>query len=880
MGKDDSATLAALKAHRHELIDPKIAEYGGRIVKTTGDGLLLEFPSVVDAVRCAVDVQRGMAERNAVVPAGECIEFRIGINVGDIISDGGDIFGEGVNIAARLESIAPPGGICISDSAHQQVQSKADVEFIDLGEQILKNIGRPVRTFRARFSNTIDATDATSAPVLPTASGAVQAERLSTPNNLPQQRTRFIGRKKDLDECSRLLAHTRLLTLTGIGGVGKTRMALQLAQQLLTSYPDGVWFVDLAPVQDALRVTLATANALGVHEEPGKPLINRLVQHAAMQRTLIVLDNCEHVVDAAADLTDTLLSGCAYLKIVATSREGLSIGGEQTLGVRSLAMPANTDMASLQASDAMQLFMDRAHIVNAAVVLDAATGPAIADICRRLDGIPLAIELAAARMKVLKVDEIRARLNERFRLLIGGNRALPRQQTLLATIQWSHDHLTPPEQRLLRLLSVFAGGWTLAGAAAVTGGESDEFDVLDTLTRLVDKSLISVDRAAAGDSRYTMLDTVRQYALDRLEESGEGDLARTQHLTFFLALAKSAADELYGPNQAPWASRLDAEHENMLAAHAWCNRGPGQAQAGLELVAALAPFWRMRGQLELGERTTAEALARDAANRSTFARCRALEARGRFSFLMGRYAETLLCGQERLAIARALDDRSQISEALQALVGTCNALGDLVQARGYLEDGLATAQELGGRWLRGMRIAMAELLRREGIPEAAEPIYAENLALAREQRDRYTFASALINLAIVSVQRGVPECARVQLLEALTIPEIEMKPFALMTLDIGASLAALMHEWSRAALFHGAATLLMRQIHHQHEPVDNAVILPLIAQAREALGETAFAAAQAEGQALSRDHALTEMRMWLRGQNHNLGGEPQQSTQP
>src|SRR6185369_3893802 len=324
----------------------------------------------------------------------------------------------------------------------------------------------------------------------------------------PQPRTRFIGREKALDDCANLLRDTRLLTLSGVGGCGKTRLARELAQRQLGGFPDGVWFVDLGPLQEARRVPATVAATLGMHDALGPPL-ERLTDHFKSRQTLVVLDNCEHVIDAAIESIEALLGGCAAVKIVATSREALGVAGEQIFAVRSLSLPASTNLDEMQRSEAVRLFVDQARLVMPEFAVDERNAAAIAEICRRLDGIALAIELAAARVRVLSVEEIRSRLDDRFRLLTGGNRAMPRHQTLHATMQWSHDHLTAPEQQLFRRLAVFAGGCTLPAATDVSGDAADEYEVLERLTALHDKSLLVVDRDTQAEPRYRMLETVR-----------------------------------------------------------------------------------------------------------------------------------------------------------------------------------------------------------------------------------------------------------------------------------------------------------------------------------------------------------------------------------
>ena len=384
------------------------------------------------------------------------------------------------------------------------------------------------------------------APDVPRTARVAAGVTATNPNNLPHSRTRFIGREKALDDCASLLRDTRLLTLSGIGGCGKTRLAQELAHRQLDAFPDGVWFVDLGPVQEARRVSATVATTMGMKDLSDESLA-RLAEHLKWRQTLVVLDSCEHVIDAAVESAETLLGSCGALKIVATSREALGMAGEQIFAVRSLSLPATTDLDEMQRSEAVRLFVDHARLVLPDFAVDERNAAAIAEICRRLDGIALAIELAAARVRVLSVDEIRVRLDDRFRLLTGGNRAMPRHQTLHATMQWSHDHLTSREQRLFRRLAVFAGGCTLPAAVDVAGDAADEYDALECLTALHDKSLLMVDRDTQAQPRYRMLETVRQYAEERLNEAGEGDEVRNRHLLHYVALGERAAPDLNGP---------------------------------------------------------------------------------------------------------------------------------------------------------------------------------------------------------------------------------------------------------------------------------------------------------------------------------------------
>ena len=369
------------------------------------------------------------------------------------------------------------------------------------------------------------------------------------PNRLPRPRSRFVGRYQELADCAALLAESRLVTLTGIGGSGKTRLAVKLAERLSSRFSDGVYFADVSPIQDPDRVVRAVAVAVDLTIDEQADARDSLTRHLQGKEVLLVLDNCEHLLASCQDLVDHLLTSTDQVHIIATSREALGVEGERVFAVRSLALPAADDganLASVQSSEAVVLFLDRARLVVPGFSVNAENAAPIAEICRRLDGIPLAIELAAARVKVLSVEQIRSKLDDRFRLLTDGSRsAVPRHQTLLATIQWSYDQLSDEEQQLIRQLSVFAGGWTLPNVKPIVSGDADEFELIDLLTRLVDKSLVFVDRERSTEARYGMLESVRQYALERLTALNEVNEARQRHASQFYALAQQAYPERF-----------------------------------------------------------------------------------------------------------------------------------------------------------------------------------------------------------------------------------------------------------------------------------------------------------------------------------------------
>ncbi len=432
-------------------------------------------------------------------------------------------------------------------------------------------------------------------------------------DNLPLQLTSFIGREREVAEVQRLLAETRLLTLTGSGGAGKTRLALQAAAGLLSEFEDGVWWVELASLTDPVLVPQAIGSALGLRDEAKRPLLDQLGDHLCGKRMLLVLDNCEHLITACATCVDVLLHAAPDLHILVTSREPLAIAGETTYRVPSLNVPDREHLpplAELAQFEAVRLMVERGAVVLPGFAVTDVNGTAIADICQRLDGIPLAIELAAARIKTLPVEELRARLGDRLRVLTGGSRiALPRHRTLRATLDWSYGLLAEPERILLRRLAVFAGGWTLEAAEVVCGGDGlPEAGVLDHLAGLVDKSLVTLELPDAA-GRYRMLETVRQYATERLVESGETDRLRQTHAKFFLELAEEAEPKLFGPEQDAWFARLEAEHSNLRAALEWLD-ALEEAMQGLRLAGALWRFWEVRGHLAEGRSWLSEMLRR------------------------------------------------------------------------------------------------------------------------------------------------------------------------------------------------------------------------------------------------------------------------------
>ncbi|MGH2587895.1 MAG: ATP-binding protein [Dehalococcoidia bacterium] len=600
------------------------------------------------------------------------------------------------------------------------------------------------------------------------------------PSNLPAPLTSFVGRQRELATLRRVMGSTRLLTLTGVGGCGKTRLALELAGELLWAYPHGTYLVDLASLADQSLVPQTVATAFGVPNTEGQPPITVLRDVLRRRHLLLVLDNCEHLLGACAVLVETLLRACPHLEVVATSREPLGISGETLWRVPPLSLPNQT--TDVAAADAVQLFVERARQHRPDFSLTQVNESAVAEICRHLDGIPLAIELAAARVKALSVEQIAVRLADRFRLLTGGSRtALPRHQTLRAALDWSHDLLTGVERALLRRLSVFAGGWTLE-AAEIICDDSDKGEgqrqkrssetspsVLDILTQLVDKSLVVAEQPG-GAVRYRLLETVRQYAaeqLDDVEESGEGAAIRRRHLAWCVSQAEGAEAAIRGPYEPAWLARLEQEHDNLRAALAW-SLAQGQAEPVLRLAAALSHFWDLHGHLDEGQRWLAVALAAGE-GASAALRAKAEHGAGMLAYTRGDFAAARAFHEYSLRLYRELKVRQGIAEAQGWLGMIALRSGEHAAANTLFEASLALRRRLGDRPGIAVVQDMLGVLRlREGDYAAAQALFEASLALQRELENADGIANTLENLATVVGEQGDTERQVALLEEALT----------------------------------------------------------------------------------------------------------------
>jgi predicted ATPase/DNA-binding SARP family transcriptional activator len=603
------------------------------------------------------------------------------------------------------------------------------------------------------------------------------------PAALPHPLTALIGREQETRDIASTLSRSRLVTLVGGGGVGKTRLAIQVAQQFTAGSKQTALFVTLAALSDPTQLPAFVVNALGIREE-AKPdpaaLLRTLAGWISAHSTLLVLDNCEHLVEAAASLTQTLLEHCPNLRILTTSRERLGLTGEAVWRVPSLPVPEietlpaapTAALAAALTFPGIQLFVERASSAHREFHLTRREDvEAVCRICRQLDGIPLAIELAAARVRSLAVDAIHRKLDQRFRLLTGGSPAvLPRHQTLRSLVDWSYDLISEAEKALLRRASVFSAGWTLEEAETVCADDSvEEWEVLDLLTSLIDKSLI-VAETSHGGGRYHLLETVRQYGRDRLAESGEGETFRTRHRDFFLALAETSKPKLTSAEQAHWLSALEAEHDNLRQALTFCLENPHSGEPGLRLGGALLPFWMMRGHFSEGRDYLTALLALPEAQSRSQARAGALYGAGVLAKLQGDYPTSRALHEACLSIQREGGDQAGIADSLNGLGNVAHDLGDFTAASALHQESLAIQRTSGNR--RGIAVSLINLARTaysQGNFTEAKPLLEESLAIQRELEDKGGIANSLYHLGLVALYQADYGEARTRLNASLAI---------------------------------------------------------------------------------------------------------------
>jgi len=850
----EPARMQQALAMHDQLARAVVEQHGGRVVKTTGDGMCAVFDDPLRALEATLGFQQAIADPART--AGLELRARCGVHVGVAQHRDQDYFGSTLNRAARIMNVAHGGQVLLSQAACDLLAGRLPrtINLRDLGAVRLRDLAAPERLYQLEH------------PSLRHDFPALRSlER--TPNNLPQHPTSFIGRERELEEVTKALKRARLLTLVGVGGIGKTRLAMQVAADIVDDYADGVWFVELAAIADQSAVTHAVAKALGLAEEPGHSLMDAVARWSADKQLLLVLDNCEHLVGACAALAERLLREAPGIKLLASSREPLRIAAEVIYPVPTLGIPASDKPESdptYSRYPAVRLFAERASAVLPSFTLQPRNGKTIADICRHLDGIPLAIELAAARVRAMPVETIAARLDDRFRLLSTGSRtALPRQQTLRALIDWSHDLLSSGERAVLRRLSVFAGGWTLDATEAVCAGDDvSPREVLELLTSLVDKSLVAVE---LDGGRYRLLETIRSYAKDKLEASGEEALVGARHLDFYLALAVTAKSQQNGPNQPVWRARLDLEQENLLGAHSFCRRSNEAGAKGLRLANAMQMYWFRSGMLPTGKRFMTEALLHPGAQTRDKQRSEALSAAGLFCSFAGEYDEATRFLEESLAIARELGDPEQMIATLESLGFAELGRRRFDAAHGYAEEALGFARKSGNpRKLASALNAVAQVHRADGNAAAAEPLYDEVVALGRKLDDMELVAIGLLNLAMTYVGRAAYREARKALPEIIALArQTRSMPVGQSALEVASGLAAGMDQPALALRLFGAAEANTRNTGIVRDPADDAFLQPLIQSARSSLGFDAAARAEGDGREAGYDVVLDEVERWL-----------------
>jgi len=731
-----------LLSEHHRLLREAVDSGDGASIGTEGDSLFAAFGSASAALGAAVAAQKALAAHRW--PGEASVRVRMGLHTGEALVLDANYVGLDVHRAARIAAVGHGGQVLLSESTRALVQQTLppDVELRDLGRHRLKDLTQPERIYE-----TVVAGLNSKFPPLRSLD--------ATPNNLPTQLTSFVGRAREVAEARRLLAGTRLLTLTGPGGTGKTRLSLQLAAEVISDYPDGVFFVPLGPIQDPGLVAPAIVQALGLREAVNQPPAERLIEHLRDRHLLLALDNFEQVLPAAG-LVGDLMRASEGLRVVVTSRATLHLYGEREYDVPPLALPevgADRDPAELSRYESVALFVERAMAVKPDFKITAANAAAVAEICSRLDGLPLAIELAAARVKLLPPQALLTRLGRRLDTLDVGSRDLPaRQQTLRGAIAWSHDLLDPAARSLFACFSVFVGGADLESAEAVCGNAG--LDVLSGLAGLVDQSLVRQDEAD-GEPRFSMLFTIREFALEQLGTSNDAGLVAAHHAAVYLDLAETTAPGLTGSDQKRLLDRLDLENGNLRAALTWSIER-GRAETALRLGHALWRFWQMRGMLQEGADWLDRILALPHAAEHPQELAKALEAAGGVAYWRAEMPNAMKHYEACLELCRSIGDKAAIANALYNVgFPTLINRSDVYRSRAAFEECLVIARELDDKELMARVLwGLGNAHYYAGENEAARDVLLEDVALLRTLDDPFDLAWALHTLGLAYHKLG------------------------------------------------------------------------------------------------------------------------------
>jgi len=881
----DSVYAQVLAGH-HLLIRSGLADHGGREVDTAGDGFFAVFPSPRACVAAVLEMQQALQAH--AWPSGEQVRVRMGVHTGEASKAATGLVGLDVHHAARVAAVGYGGQVLLSETAAALVRDRLPpgAALADLGVHRLKDLGRPERIFQLQ------------APGLQAGFPALRSlGNPALPNNLPAELARFIGRDRELAEVRALVGSSRLVTLTGAGGCGKTRLGLQVAAELLDGSGDGVWLVELAAVRDEDAVAPAMARALGITGQPGRPALEAMLDTLAFQDMLIVLDNCEHLIGGCAKTADAVLRRCPRVHLLATSREPLGIGGETIYRVPSLSLPGPGD-ADPGSSDAVALFVERAQQQGAGLSLDRQTAPVVVSICRQLDGMPLAIELAAARLRSLSLTGLHDRLGQRFRLLTGGSRtALARQQTLRATVEWSYSLLTGAEQVLLGRLSVFAEGFDLDAAEAVCGfGDIEAADVADLLGSLVDKSLVVAEPAGSA-LRYRLLETIRQFAAEKLAETGPGQAAATEaaHCAHYRSVAETAARHLAGPDQGRWLSLLDADQANLRRAAAHAAADPDRTTQALRFGAALRRYWMTRSRYAEPFALLVPVLERPEARADPglfIATLITAEIAARYVDM----AVALQLGEQAVVLARRLGDDRLLIESLTALEAAYYHAGQPDRGLPLAEEAVERARQLGDDVLLGRSLSGYLLQASDPVdPDRYAQLFAEAIACTERSGDRFTNCQLHNNAGSHALNTGDIPAARAHLQQAAQVVQeigassyhvpanlgevlrLEGDPGGARSMFEAAlricrrngelpglayassglaCVAADLGDWHRACELHGAAQALLDRTGQRWEQGEARHRQDSLDQVRAHLGQEQFDRVYAHGTTLSLEQAL------------------------
>jgi predicted ATPase/class 3 adenylate cyclase/Tfp pilus assembly protein PilF len=888
---EPKAMSEALSRH-DEILRKAIEANNGHVFKTVGDAFHATFSAAPDALEAALEAQRALLGEVWDLPTP--LRVRMALHTGPAEERDGDYFGPSLNRVARLLSAGHGGQILLSLATRESVQEGLPAEsgLRDLGERRLKDLSSPERVFQI------------TAPGLRSEFPPLKTLDIRR-NNLPAQPTPLVGRERELEEVLTLLrsSHVRLLTLTGPGGAGKTRLGLQAAAELTDEFEDGVFFVALAAVVDPTLVAPAIARTLGLTESGNQPAEELLEGYLRDRQVLLVMDNFEQVLESAS-LLDALLSAAPGLKVLATSRTPLGLYGEHEYPVGPLSLPGTGSLPPaehLTRYEAVRLFVERARAIRPDFSLTEENAPAVIEICYRLDGLPLAIELAAARIKLLSPQAMLSRLGNRLKLLTGGARNLPeRQRTLRNAIAWSYEMLDEGEKTLFARLAAFSGGSTLEAIEAVCDPRGDlPEDALDGVSSLLDKSLLRQEEGLGAEPRLMMLETIREFALEKFEESSDAEAIRRAHAEYFLTLAEEAEPELWGPEDAAWLNRLEREHDNIRAALSWSIEHE-EGKLALRLGAALRWFWYMKGynregrgwlEAALGKKGGAPAHARAealegvgwlASGQGDLDRAHAAAKEGLklsteaglgdvvvadFQNVLGEavvrqrgdyeWAEDLL--EESLELHRKAGNVRGVAWSLGNLANVLSDRGDYEQAKELYEEGLSLSRELGGAELLGAYlISLGYEFLLEGNPEKASALNEEAVELYRKRGHGGRLQIALDNLGWAALVRGDLGRAKALHEESLVMcRERGDKLIGSESIEGLACAAEARGDADRATTLFGAAEALREAEGYQQAPRDNALREPYLAAARSRVDEAAWAAAWEKGRSMAFEEAIT-----------------------